>query len=187
MANKKDKKKIAVEEIQLPEKVSASLQSDVLIIKGKKGEVKRDFKGKSIGIECGDKTIKLDSGKYNKMKKKIMNSYAAHIKNMIRGSEEGHTYTLKICSGHFPMNVSISNNQLIIKNFLGEKVPRTLKLKPGAEVKLDGDKIVVESTNKETAGQISADIEQLTRRAGFDTRIFQDGIYIIIKDGKDIS
>lgn len=187
MAQKDNKKKESVEEIQLPEKVSASIDTGVLVIKGAKGEVKRDFKGKSIGIECVDKKIKLNSGTFNKMKKKLMKSYAAHIKNMIRGSEKGHTYTLKICSGHFPMNVSINNNELIIKNFLGEKVPRVLKLKQGADVKLEGDQIVVESTNKETAGQVSADIEQLTRRTGFDTRIFQDGIYIIIKDGKEIS
>ena len=36
------------------------------------------------------------------------------------------------------------------------------------------------------AGQTAADIEQMTRRPSFYTRIFQDGIYITIKDGKEI-
>ncbi|MDP6647875.1 MAG: 50S ribosomal protein L6, partial [Candidatus Woesearchaeota archaeon] len=61
-----------------------------------------------------------------------------------------------------------------------------LQIKEGATVKVEGDLINVTSTNKETAGQVSADIEQLTRRPGYDKRIFQDGIYIINKDGKEL-
>ena len=84
------------------------------------------------------------------------------------------------------MNVSTSNNKLIVKNFLGEKVPRILQLKEGADVKIEGEIIKVESSNKELAGQVSADIEQLTRRPGYDSRIFQDGIYITNKDGREL-
>ena len=82
--------------------------------------------------------------------------------------------------------MTINNSELIVKNFLGEKVPRTLKLKPGAEVKVEGDLIVVESPSKEIAGQVSADIEQLTRRTGYDSRIFQDGIWIVSKGDKEV-
>ena len=84
------------------------------------------------------------------------------------------------------MNVSVSNNKLSVKNFFGEKVPRVLQLKSGVDVKVEGDLIHLTSTNKEDVGQVSADIEQLTRRPGYDTRIFQDGIYIINKDGKHL-
>jgi large subunit ribosomal protein L6 len=84
------------------------------------------------------------------------------------------------------MNVNVINNNLVVKNFFGEKVPRVLQLKNGAEVKVEGDLIHVTSSNKEIAGQVSADIEQLTRRPGYDTRIFQDGIYIVNKDGKEL-
>ena len=84
------------------------------------------------------------------------------------------------------MNVRITVNKLVIKNFLGEKVPRTLEFKNGVQVKVDGDLIHVVSNSKELAGQVSADIEQLTRRPGYDTRVFQDGCYIISKDGKEL-
>jgi large subunit ribosomal protein L6 len=186
MEKKGTKQKSIVEEINLPEKVTASLDKGVLTIKGPKGEVKRDISTKKVKFEAKEKTIVLDAGKSNKIKKKTVKSYAAHIRNMIKGSSEGHKYTLKICSGHFPMNVSISNNEFIVKNFLGEKVPRALKIKEGAKVKVEGNEVVVESQSKEIAGQVSADIEQLTRRTNYDARIFQDGIYIINKDGKEI-
>jgi len=54
---------------------------------------------------------------------------------MIRGVTEGYTYKLKICSGHFPMNVSLKGDVLEIKNFIGESVPRKLKIKEGSEEK----------------------------------------------------
>ena len=84
------------------------------------------------------------------------------------------------------MNVSVSGDELIIKNFLGEKIPRKIKLKQGVEVKVDGNTITVSGPDKELVGQVSADIEQKSRRPGFDKRIFQDGIYLIEKAGKKI-
>ncbi len=173
-------------ELELQGKTSASFHDGVLTVTGPKGEVKRTFKQNTIALRVDGNKILMSSKRETKKDKKIMGSLVAHIKNMMRGSAEGHSYTLKICSGHFPMNVSVSGSKFTVKNFLGEKVPRTLHLKDGASVKVEGEMIHVTSPNKETAGQVSADIEQLTRRPGFDTRIFQDGIYLINKDGKDL-
>ena len=186
MGKKENKRKELSEEIKLPDKVNVQLDGGILTLKGEKGEVKRDFSDRKIAIEQKDSIIILKAHKFSKVRKKLIKSYAVHIRNMIKGTLEAHKYVLKICSGHFPMNVAVDNNELIVKNFLGEKVPRTLKLKEGATVKVEGDKIEVESANKEIAGQVSADIEQLTRRTRYDSRIFQDGIYIINKDGKEI-
>jgi large subunit ribosomal protein L6 len=183
----KDKKKKELnEEIQFPDKVTVNIDKKVLILKSEKGEVRKLFPDKRIMLENNDSSIVLKAVSPKKTNKKLIKSYASHIRNMLKGSLEGHKYVLKICSGHFPMNISISNNELVVKNFLGEKIPRTLKLKGGASVTVEGDKIIVESTSKEIAGQVSADIEQLTRRTRFDPRIFQDGCYIISKDGKDV-
>ena len=180
------RKEKITKDIDLQDTVSAFVNGQVLLIKGPKGEVNREIKQRNISIRIDNKKIVLESERGTKKDKKMIGSLTAHVKNMIRGSLQNHVYTLKICSGHFPMNVSVSNNKLNVKNFLGEKVPRVLQLKHGADVKVDGDLIYVTSANKEIAGQISADIEQLTRRPGFDTRIFQDGIYIINKDGKEL-
>ncbi|MEK6869780.1 MAG: 50S ribosomal protein L6 [Nanoarchaeota archaeon] len=177
------KNKDLIIEIKLHEKISAQLDGTLLTLKGPKGETKREFGDKGIKIEHKNGFITLKA-KFSKMNKKRIKSYAAHIRNMARGCMESYKYALKICSGHFPMNVSVSNDRFIVKNFLGEKVPRTLKLKAGASVKVEGNLVVVESISKETAGQVSADIEQLTRRTRYDGRIFQDGIWIIEKDGK---
>ena len=179
-------KEETVREIELPNGVSASVDGKLLLIKGPNGEIKRELKQHNISASIGDKKIVLKSERSTKRDKKFMGSLSAHIKNMIKGSTQGHSYTLKICSGHFPMNVAVTGNKFIVKNFLGEKIPRVLHLKEGASVKVEGDLVYVTGSSKETTGQVSADIEQLTRRPKYDTRIFQDGIYITNKDGKEL-
>lgn len=187
MKSKTDKLKEKISrDIMLPENTTASIGGNILTIKASAGEVSRTFGQRNISITVHDKKISLGSPRASKDDKKMIGSIAAHIKNMLEGSHKKHDYILKICSGHFPMNISVSGNKFIVKNFLGEKVPRTLVLKHGAEVKVEGELIHVTSTNKETAGQVSADIEQLTRRPGYDNRVFQDGCYIISKDGREL-
>ncbi len=186
MADKKDDVKGLSIEIKIDGKINTHLDGSMLTLKGPKGEVKRDFPDKRVNISHKDDMIMLKAPRLSKTNKKIVKSYAAHIRNMAGGVLESYKYTLKICSGHFPMNVSVGSGQFIVKNFLGEKVPRILKLKAGAQVKVEGEIIVVESPDKEIAGQVSADIELLTRRTKYDTRIFQDGIWITSKCGKEM-
>ena len=111
----------------------------------------------------------------------ILGTLKSHINNMVKGVKEGFDYELKICSGHFPMNVSLDNGEVIVKNFLGESVPRKKKMQSGAEIIIKGNDITVTSADKEKAGQVAASIESLTRITNKDRRIFQDGIYITHK------
>jgi len=173
-------------EIEIPEGVSVELKDGTLAIKGEKGEVTREFIDPIIKLSKEDSKIVISAPVATKREKKKANTFAAHIRNMIRGTTDGHKYVLKICSGHFPMNVSVSGNEFIVKNLLGEKYPRKLKIRENVKVSVQGSEVIVESVYKEAAGQTAADIERLTRRPGYDKRIFQDGIYIINKDGKEI-
>ena len=104
----------------------------------------------------------------------------------MKGANEGFVYRMKICSGHFPMNVSNTKEEFSVKNFLGEKVPRVLKIKPGVDVKIEGDAVIVESNSKELAGQTAANIEKLTKIKNRDLRVFQDGIYITEMAGRKV-
>lgn len=173
-------------EIEIPEGVTVTADNGKITVKGPKGENKREFKDPKVKFEVKDGKILLDVKKASKREKSIINTYYKHIMNMINGTIEGFLYKLKICSGHFPMNVTVAGNKFVVKNFIGEKFPRTLVIKEGANVKIEGDVISVEGICKETCGQVAADIENLMRVTNRDRRIFQDGIYIIEKAGKSI-
>ncbi|RLE45007.1 50S ribosomal protein L6 [Candidatus Woesearchaeota archaeon] len=169
--------------LDIPEGVSVSYEDGVVCVKGPLGELKRSLFYPGVDIKVDDK-ITIRSSKATKREKKMIGTFRAHIKNMFKGVTEGHVYKLKVCSGHFPMSVSVEGDEFVVKNFFGEKAPRKLKIPEGVKVKVDGNDVIVESVDKELAGRTASDIEQLTRRVGFDKRIFQDGIYIYYKDGK---
>lgn len=174
------------EEIELLSEITAKIENGLITMKGPKGEAQKDFHNPLIQIELKDNKIILTSKRFTKREKKLLGTFRAHIKNLMKGALEGHTYKLKVCSSHFPMNVALNNGEFVVKNFFGGKHPRKLKIKAGAEVKVAGSDITVYSCSKETAGQVAADMESLTRITNKDKRIFQDGIYIIEKDGKKI-
>lgn len=182
----KQKKSNITEEIEIPKETTVNIDRGKITVKGKAGENKKNLFNKNVKIEVKDNKIILTAKKASKREKKIIGTFKAHIRNIIKATSDGAVYKLKICSGHFPMNVSVEKNQLFIKNFSGEKIPRKLKIKEGVNVKVEGDILTVTASDKELAGQIAASIEQLTRRTKYDKRIFMDGIWIIDKDGKEI-
>jgi len=175
-----------IEQVPVTEGVSASYTDGVLSVQGKAGTVERRIVQPGIVLSVKDGAVHFVAEQATQREKRHIYTMRSHVRNMLRGAKEGHTYKLKVCSGHFPMNVSISADKITVKNFLGEAVPRVLALKKGATVKLDGDIITVSAPSKELAGQQAADIEQLTRITNRDRRIFQDGLYIIEKDGRPL-
>lgn len=175
------------EEIEIPDGITAAIEKGMLSIKGKKGESKRILRNPKIVVSKSGNNIIIESKNGTKRDKTLIGSLKAHIKNMVHGVQEGYKYKLKICSSHFPMNVSIANKEFIVKNFLGESIPRKFKLQEGASVKIEGAEVIVESHDKEIAGQTAASIEQLCRITDKDRRVFQDGIYITLKPGRNLN
>lgn len=166
--------------------ISAALNGRLLTIKGPHGEVQREFLHPKLNISTTDKKVILMIANGTKREKTILGAFQAHIRNMVKGVQENYCYILKICSGHFPMTVSISGQEVVIKNFLGEAVPRKTAILPGVDVKVKDTEIVVVSADKEAAGQMAARIENACRVTKRDRRIFQDGCYITVKAGKAI-
>lgn len=179
-------KKELFKEIEIPEGVDANIEENLLILKGAKGENKKRFNIHGLKFEKKENKIIIGSKKATKTEKKMMNTIIAHIQNLIKGVQEKFEYQLKICSSHFPMSVEIKDNKAIIKNFIGEKIARTCIIPKGAEVSIKGPTITISSIDKEIAGQAAANFEKATRISMKDRRIFQDGIYITNKAGKEI-
>ncbi|MBW2996081.1 50S ribosomal protein L6 [Candidatus Woesearchaeota archaeon] len=172
------------EQIEIPEGVEVKIDAGLVSAKGPKGEASRKLVYPRISIETKDSKIILSSKKATKREKRIIGTFKSHIQNILQGVIEVHSYKLKVCSTHFPMTAAVENNEFVVQNFLGEKVPRKFKIKQGVDIKVEGQEITVESADKELAGQAAASIEQLCRITKRDRRIFQDGIYIIKKSEK---
>lgn len=169
--------------IEVPTGVTLTLQGHTIAVKGPKGEVKRKVTAPQITMTVQGQVATLSVKNGTKREKTAINTLAAHVRNMIKGVQQPWVYKLKVCSSHFPMNVSLSGKAFTIKNLFGEKVPRVMTLKDGVTVKVAGQDITVESCDLELAGNTASDIEQLARISHFDRRVFQDGIHVTEKCG----
>lgn len=175
-----------LEKILIPEGVSCTLSNGSFVCT--KGSLSSSHKvlvqGLSVSIEGNE--IVLTSNRNTKTNLKNIKSHLAHIRNMIQGANKEFSYTLEACNVHFPMTLKIDKNILVVNNFLGEKTPRTAKILPSVKAEIKGQKIILTSPNKESAGQTAANIEKATRIRFRDRRIFQDGIYIVERPGRTI-
>lgn len=172
---------IIKESLKIPEGVDVEIRGHLVKVKGHKGECSRDFVYPGLKIEKHEDKITFEYEKPTKREKRMVNTFKAHIKNMIKGVNEGISYKLKICSTHFPMSVKVEHGNVVISNFFGEKVPRKAKIVDGVHVKIEGDEIIVDGVDKEKVGLTAGRIEQATRITNKSRIIFQDGCYITHK------
>lgn len=190
--------------IPIPDGVTVSVNGRRVKTEGPKGEIERELWHPGVQIQVEEKqteekreqrengsdstgsseiVIKTDLGR--KKKKAMAGTYASHLKNMLVSVQEGFIYKLKAVHAHFPMQITLTKegNAVSVANFLGERKPRIAKIGAGVkvEIKGKGEEIVVSGLNKEEVGQTAANIEQATRIKGYDSRVFQDGVYLVEK------
>ena len=168
------------ETVELKEGVTAKVDDRLVILTKNGKEIAKKYEGFQIKSEA-DKLILFDE-KATKNRKKMIKTLAAHLRNAVKGLSKDYEYTLKVCYVHFPVTLEQKGKEIIIKNFLGEKVPRIAKIPEGAIVKIDKDVITITSHDKEIAGQAAANIEKTTKVRYRDRRVFQDGIFITKKE-----
>jgi large subunit ribosomal protein L9e len=109
----------------------------------------------------------------------------SHIENMITGVTKGFKYKMRFCYAHFPINVSgVKENgkEIVeIRNFLGEKQVRRVKLLDGVsyfrtpDVK---DQIEITGIDITKVSLSCAQIRQSCAVKNKDIRKFLDGIYV---------
>jgi len=103
---------------------------------------------------------------------------------MFHGVTEGWEYEMEVFYSHFPMQVGVEGDEVVIENFLGEKAPRRTEIHGDTEVTVSNEEVTLSGPNIEDVGQTAADIEQLTRVQDKDVRVFQDGVYITQKPNR---
>src|SRR3989339_1391396 len=170
----KDNKGIE-EKVELPEFVEATINWPSLKVKGPKGQLEREFKGsllRFVSIEKEGGSIIIKSSSNRRKVKALVGSMKAHIRNQIIGVTKGYTYKLKMHYIHFPMTMEIKGNQVIVKNFLGERTLRKCTIVGKCKVENKKDEVTVTGTNKDDVAQTAASIENTCRLTGKDRRVF---------------
>lgn len=171
-------------EIAIPEGINAEIAGGKFKISGQKGTVEKKLELiKEIKVEKAENKIKFSSESERRNVKALIGSNIGHIKNAIEGVTKGFTYRLRVVYSHFPVSVKAEKDKVVISNFLGERTNRIAKIIGQTQVKIEGAEIIVNGINIEDVGQTASNIEQATRIVGFDKKVFQDGCYLISREG----
>lgn len=172
--------------IVMPEGVSATMEDENLCVQGPNASLKRGFSSRTVSMYIEDSQIVIKADLPRKIDKALAGTWKAHTTNMVHGVQQDFEYRLKAVYSHFPMTLDANgpNGTFMVKNYYGEKVPRTTPILPGAKVTvMNRLEVIVTSADKEVAGQMAANIERLCGVGQRDRRVFQDGIYITSKGG----
>ncbi len=171
--------------VKIPEGVDASVEGFKVKANGKLGALERDFYNRGtaslIKIEKTPDGIKITGKEETKKLKAIVGAIAAHLNVMFTGVTKGYKYSLKVHFVHYPMSLEQKGTEIIVKNYMGEKGNRKLKVPEGVKVQIAKQDITVTGIDKEKVGQAAANFEIATRHTKNDRRRFQDGVYITEK------
>ncbi|NLA39552.1 MAG: 50S ribosomal protein L6 [Methanomicrobiales archaeon] len=167
-----------IRRVEIPPDVDVTLEESVLTVSGPKGTMVRNMRFPQIDLVLEDGEIIISTVSDKKRLLAMSGTLEAHAKSMIRGVTEGYEYRMKAVYSHFPIQLKLQGNRLVISNFLGEKQPRVAKILEGVTVRLGSDEVILTGIDRERVGNTAANIEHATRITKRDPRVFQDGIYI---------
>lgn len=96
---------------------------------------------------------------------------------------QGFRYKMRLVHAHFPINVAIpkDGSEITIKNFLGGKQDKLVKMKAGTKVTLSADQkgeLIFDGIDNAALSLCCSQVKQVCRVGRKDTRKFLDGIYV---------
>jgi len=191
---------LASRTVEIPEGVEVDIASRIVKVTGKLGSLERDFK--HIPMECREVTkmvgeegseveksfVQVDLWFANRKQLACVRTVCSHVENMIIGVTRGFLYKMRFVYSHFPINVTSQAGNVEIRNFLGERKVRKVKLPEGVEyVRSEDTKDQIELSGIDIAAVslTCAKIQQSTNVRHKDLRKFLDGIYVSEKGPRE--
>jgi len=171
-------------ELQIPDDASADVDHLDLTVEGPNGSVTRRLWYPDVSVSLDGDTVVIESDEDDAQTMSTVGTFESHVENMFYGVTAGWEYELEVFYSHFPMQLSVEDDAVVIENFLGERAPRRTEIHGDTEVDVDEETVTVRGPDIEAVGQTAADIEQLTRVTDKDVRVFQDGVYITDKPNR---
>ncbi len=166
--------------ILIPEKTEATIKAGIFFVKGPKGSLERNFRS-DISIVINDKQISLTPVKENNQTKALWGTYASHIKNMVKGVNDG--FEKKLILEGVGFKSKVNGNKLELA--LGFSHPVEVNIPEGLEVKAERNLLTITGIDKELVGSFSAKVRALKKPEPYKGKGFHyDDEIIRRKQGK---
>jgi large subunit ribosomal protein L6 len=173
------------EELEIPKGVKVTLEGGHQIrVKGPNGDIIKNFSHvRGIKVAIKDNTVIFSTNFPKRETLALIKTIVSIINNLIMGVQTNYKYVCKVAYSHFPCTVEVKHNkkEVHIVNFLGERAPRVTNYLDNVKVEVEGDDVYLIGPDKESLGQVAANIKRACRIRKKDPRVFQDGVYLYRK------
>jgi large subunit ribosomal protein L9e len=176
---------VASQTMDLPEGVKIEIKAKQIRVTGPRGVLTRNFKHLNLDFQMqeGGRKLKVEAWFGTRKTMAAIRTAISHINNLITGVTKGYRYKMRFVYAHFPINASITaeNDNIEIRNFLGEKRVRKVDMLGGVTVTRSEkvkDELILEGNDIELVSRSAALINQKCHVKKKDIRKFLDGIYV---------
>lgn len=165
--------------VAIPSGVTVTVENGLMTVTGPKGTLTRAIKPDvTVAVEEG--AVVLTPGK-TVLATALWGTYAAHVRNMIKGVTEGFTKVLDIEGVGYRAEVK---GTTIVLN-VGFSHPVTLEIPQGIVAAVEKTSITLSSIDKDLLGQFAANVRKVKKPEPYKGKgIRYRGEFIIRKQGK---
>ncbi len=167
--------------INLPEGVSLTLDKNVVVVKGPKGELTYQLPP-LIELEINQNEVKVKRANNSKPAKSFHGLTRALLANMVRGVSQGYTKVLELVGTGY--RVAKQGNKLVIS--VGYSHPVEYLEPDGIKLEVEGNNLIkVSGIDKQLVGQVAAEIRAIRKPEPYKGKgIRYQGEHIRRKAGK---
>lgn len=165
--------------VTIPAGVEITMVDTLLTVKGPKGTLTREIK-KDVAVKIENDTVTLEPQK-TEMSAALWGTYAAHIRNMVKGVTDGYVRFLDIEGVGY--RAEVKGNILVLS--VGYSNPVPLEVPTGITAAVEKSAISLSGTDKDALGQFAANVRKVRKPEPYKGKgIRYRGEFIIRKQGK---
>lgn len=151
--------RIGKKPIDIPEKVQATIDGQLIKVKGPKGELEQKIHP-SIKIEQKDNQLILSiADANNKRANAFWGLYRSLVNNLVIGVTEGFQKQLEVNGVGY--KAGLSGKKLVLN--VGYSHPVEFELPEGIEAKVEGNVITISGKDKQQVGEVAANIRKIRK------------------------
>ncbi|KAM9935587.1 hypothetical protein OXX80_004842, partial [Metschnikowia pulcherrima] len=150
--------------LDIPEGVTVNIDARSIKVTGPRGVLHKDLKHIDVTFaKVSDKAIKITVHNGDRKHVAALRTVKSLIANLITGVTKGYKYKMRYVYAHFPINVNVvevdGQSFVEIRNFLGEKRVRQVKIFEGVTVEqstTQKDELILSGNSLEAVSQNAA-------------------------------
>lgn len=172
--------------LEIPEGVHLKIVARQITVTGPRGSLTKNLKHLDVSFaKISNRQVRIIVHNGERKHVATLRTVKSLIANLVTGVTKGYKYKMRYVYAHFPINVNIVEQNgekfVEIRNFLGEKRVRLIKIREGVTVEISSsqkDELVLTGNSVEAVSQTAADVQQICAVKNKDIRKFLDGIYV---------